>query len=410
MTIEAADGIPTIGDHVSVLETRSSEVSLLDTAIRLKVNEQDPEHKRLGKDNRSWAVSLQVDVAAAIERGLIQTFDGDLPQKPNSIATLNLVAEVDGRCAAYLEIASTVDGESPSIWDVAIASDGVERWGFTRGQEKKKTKKIDPLPGASLNMRRLIDLATHPERTVDSYSRVIDKWAEVAKWGETERSLMQNALRLAIKYLGKEKRKSGEPYTEHLWETARQMWAWGIRDVNELAAALMHDILEDSSAFKPRTKELVENWQRRGRLTIKKELKLGDSGDQAAYLTMMMSRPPRGVAIKEQMFKFNKYGKRMYKIRLLSDRERNDLYYEQIESSQPIRRIKIPDRLHNVRTLWAMPDENIVRTYLETKARYPKLIARIRQENPALAKKQEEALDSALSEYDELVAAATFTI
>jgi hypothetical protein len=394
----ARDGKPGINGPANPLETRRTEVSLLDRAIRLKISQQDPEHKRRGKDNRSWAASLQVDITTPIERGLIQSFGGELPPDPQLMAQLRLVAEPH-QSSIYFEVSSGVIDALPIIWNVTINADGRESWSYGSGEKRHRLK---PRPEASINMRRIVEQSAHPEKTVDSYKRVIDKWADIANWDEMGRQLMHNALKLAEKYLGKEKRKSGEPYIEHLWETARQMWVWGIRDVNELAAALMHDIPEDSLAFKPRKDEVVSHWQRRVVVRLEQELGVKKAGHQAAYLTMMMSRPPKGVTVEELTFKFKPDGSRIYRRRLLTDEERNNLYYEQIGSSQSVRKIKIPDRTHNTRTLWAMPDANITATYWETKVRYPKLIARIRQEDPVLARKMERDLMAALSEYESL--------
>lgn len=57
--------------------------------------------------------------------------------------------------------------------------------------------------------------------------------------------LVRTALQLAIRLHDGQRRRSGEPYIHHPLRVALKLWAIGIREEYILAAALLHDVLED---------------------------------------------------------------------------------------------------------------------------------------------------------------------
>ncbi|MCC6156142.1 MAG: HD domain-containing protein [Candidatus Hydrogenedentes bacterium] len=57
--------------------------------------------------------------------------------------------------------------------------------------------------------------------------------------------LVRTALQLAITLHNGQMRRSGEPYIHHPLRVALKLWAIGIREEYILAAALLHDVLED---------------------------------------------------------------------------------------------------------------------------------------------------------------------
>ncbi len=138
---------------------------------------------------------------------------------------------------------------------------------------------------------------------------------------------------------GKQQRKSGEPYFHHPLATAETLAEWKMDDAT-IAAGLLHDTVEDTGI---------------PLATIKKEF-----GDDVAHLvggvTKLGHLKYRGVAGKVE-----------------------NLRKMVLALSQDLRviLIKLADRLHNMRTLDALPPEKQRRVALETDEIYASLAYRL---------------------------------
>lgn len=151
--------------------------------------------------------------------------------------------------------------------------------------------------------------------------------------------LVKKAYNFAKHAHASQKRKNGEPYVTHCIAAAESIAEWGL-DEPTMAAALLHDVIED-------TGHSVEE--------IKKEF-----GEEVAFLV-------DGVT---------KIGKVRYRgIEAKVENLRKFILY----LSQDIRVIlvKLADRLHNMKTLYALPPHKQKRIALETMDIYAPLAYRL---------------------------------
>ncbi len=115
-------------------------------------------------------------------------------------------------------------------------------------------------------------------------------------------SEIARAVRFATEHHGDQRRKTGVPYLEHLLEAVQILVEGaGVRDPEVLAAAVLHDVVEDTpctladvrAAFGPRVAELV------GWVTIPEQRPGEDSSAvREAYLRRLRHAPPDAVLVK----------------------------------------------------------------------------------------------------------------
>jgi len=74
---------------------------------------------------------------------------------------------------------------------------------------------------------------------------LLTRLSETSAW-PVDRDLITRAFNFALEAHKDQKRKSGEPYFNHLYETALIAAKWQVDSVT-IAAALLHDVLEDTS-------------------------------------------------------------------------------------------------------------------------------------------------------------------
>lgn len=154
-----------------------------------------------------------------------------------------------------------------------------------------------------------------------------------------ENGKIKKAYDLALNLHKGQKRKNGEPYFNHVTATAQTIINWGL-DETSVVAALLHDVAED-------TDYTIEN--------IRKEF-----GDEVAFLV-------DGVT---------KLGKIKYRG---VERQVENLRKMMLALSQDLRVIiiKLADRLHNMKTLSALPPQKQKRIALETSEIYAPLAYRL---------------------------------
>lgn len=131
-------------------------------------------------------------------------------------------------------------------------------------------------------------------------------------------------------------RKSGGPFFLHPVEVARILFEdWGVTNKNVLAAALLHDVVEDGNGNRREALSLIED----------------RFGERVAFYVEMLTKP-EGLSGNEAD--------------LAMDRRMTDclLSYPEVVI------IKMADRLHNLRTIGVMPREVQIKKALETKCFY----------------------------------------
>ena len=159
---------------------------------------------------------------------------------------------------------------------------------------------------------------------------------------ETEINLIEKSFKFAENAHRGQKRKSGEPYFNHCYETALKTAEWRL-DAETVAAALLHDVAEDTSFT-------LED--------IKKEF-----GEEIAFLVDGVTKISR--------------------IKYRESAQAENLRKMILALSEDLRviLIKLADRLHNMKTLSAIPPQKQKRIALETSEIYAPLAYRLGMAN-----------------------------
>ena len=167
------------------------------------------------------------------------------------------------------------------------------------------------------------------------------------KLSDSEIELLKRAFLTAQTAHAPQKRNSGEPYFNHVFQTAIKLAEWGL-DTPTIAAGLLHDTVEDTS-YKLET--------------LKK-----DFGEEIAFLV-------NGVT---------KLGHLKFRSSIQTEKERMEHLAENLRKmilaiSEDLRVvfIKLADRLHNMKTLGAVPPQKQKRIALETLEIYAPLAYRL---------------------------------
>lgn len=154
-----------------------------------------------------------------------------------------------------------------------------------------------------------------------------------------ENPKIKKAYELALHLHQGQKRENGEPYFNHVLITAENVAQWGLDDAS-IIAALLHDTLEDTNY----TSEKIKS----------------EFGEEVAFLV-------EGVT-KIAKIKYSGEEKQAENLRKMM-----------LALSQDLRVviIKLSDRLHNMRTLSALPPQRQKRIALETSEIYAPLAYRL---------------------------------
>ena len=147
-----------------------------------------------------------------------------------------------------------------------------------------------------------------------------------------------------------QKRESGEIYFTHCYQTALKLAEWQI-DAATIAAGLLHDIIED-------TKNSLED--------IKKQF-----GDDIAFLIDGVTKLGRVKYRQQNNDTINSQSENIRKMILALSQDLRVIF------------IKLADRLHNVKTLTALPPQKQKRIALETSEIYAPIAYRLGMANLA---------------------------
>jgi len=162
---------------------------------------------------------------------------------------------------------------------------------------------------------------------------------------DQEIAFIEKAFNFSQKAHSGQKRKSGEPYFNHAYETALKLAEWRL-DTATIAAGLLHDVLEDAGI------NLDE---------LKKEF-----GEETAFLVDGVTKLGR--------LKYRGIEKQAENLRKMILALGEDLR---------VVFIKLADRLHNMKTLSALPIQKQKRIALETSEIYAPLAYRLGMANLA---------------------------
>ena len=181
------------------------------------------------------------------------------------------------------------------------------------------------------------------------------------KFSDNEIDLINRSFAFSQKIHQHQKRKTSEPYFKHLFETALKISKWKL-DASTISAALLHDAVEDTD-------------------TSLEEIK-NKFGEEVMFLV-------DGVT-KISKIKYRQQNGEHDLKKQKNERNRNIEQAENIRKmilalSQDIRviLIKLSDRLHNMKTLAALPPQKQKRIALETSEIYSPLAYRLGMANLA---------------------------
>lgn len=183
-------------------------------------------------------------------------------------------------------------------------------------------------------------------------------------FNEKEKQLIKRAFDFGQKQHQWQKRKSGEPYFTHCYQTALQLARWQM-DSATIAAGLLHDVIED-------TKISPED--------LKKEFIVFDESksEEIVFLVDGVTK------IGRLKYRHNEKESLNVKRHLLGSQAEN-IRKMILALSQDLRVIfiKLADRLHNMKTLGVLPLQKQKRIALETSEIYAPLAYRLGMSNLA---------------------------
>lgn len=169
---------------------------------------------------------------------------------------------------------------------------------------------------------------------------------------DADKKIIKEAYEFSQKAHAGQKRNSGEPYFNHPYQTALQLAEWGL-DAQTIAAGLLHDVAED-------TKTTLEQ--------IKQKF-----GEETAFLvngvTKLGKLKYRGERAEAEKTKHR--AENVRKMILATSEDLRVVF------------IKLADRLHNMKTLAALPPQKQKRISLETSEIYASLAYRLGMQNLA---------------------------
>ncbi|MEK7635555.1 MAG: RelA/SpoT family protein [Patescibacteria group bacterium] len=181
------------------------------------------------------------------------------------------------------------------------------------------------------------------------------------EFSESEADLIKRAFIFSQKIHQHQKRKTNEPYFKHPFETALKISEWKL-DANAISAALLHDAIEDTN-------------------TSLEEIK-NKFGEEVMFLVDGVTKISK-IKYHQQNSDDNLKKQKIERNRDLEQAE--NIRKMILALSQDIRviLIKLADRLHNMKTLAALPPQKQKRIALETSEIYSPLAYRLGMANLA---------------------------
>src|SRR3989344_5910778 len=193
---------------------------------------------------RGGAVYLEVPTQSIMDMmdGLPEEFVSEMPSDPQRKARLILKSKGSLRVAQLTVFPKDFE-TAASTWRLEMPDGQEPHVSYGRGKHSPHN------PSFSDFFSGLIDISRPWRRTLEDYLDVAAEWTK--GWPEQERSQTQEAVRIAYEQLGKIRRRSHEPQTEHAYETARILVEeMGVKDPAIIIGAWLHDVPEDGQGYR----------------------------------------------------------------------------------------------------------------------------------------------------------------
>ncbi|PIR85364.1 hypothetical protein COU15_00875 [Candidatus Kaiserbacteria bacterium CG10_big_fil_rev_8_21_14_0_10_45_20] len=183
------------------------------------------------------------------------------------------------------------------------------------------------------------------------YSDFFEKIKDIKSLNKKDKIRISHAYKSSERAHKGQFRAGGEAYFEHPRAVALiLMEECGVEDFDLIVAALLHDILEDTSFYADLKTQTFYDWKENAKLTISDAFRR-----TVAKMVLTLSKPFTAgeKETKEQQLKLYYTGL-------------NDAIRERPKTIL----VKMADRLHNLRTIGAMPEEKRIRKLQETRDIY----------------------------------------
>ena len=331
--------------------------------------------KVLGSKNGIKAVFLEVPTEALISAdGMSGFFDGNLPKDLDSETQARLTL-VSGETSKTLKLAVFAGSPlSPRVDTFRLDLTDVDPQ-ITYNHDLAASRR-PYLADFDVTVRQLIDGSRPADRDIMELQTMLEEYAKGNNWREKDTREIQNSLMIAQLHhrvkdpdgkMRPQRRESGELYISHPWAVFEELIKSGIKDPDILKAALVHDVPEDSPTMRqpeidPETGVAPKSYAEWRQETW--DILAPMIGPVAATYAMSLARPkPDGLT-------------------LFSKEQANLLYRLNLTKYHQALLIKMPDRLHNIRTLDSMPPEKQKATIISTIDNYVPIFEFARQSYP----------------------------
>ena len=316
--------------------------------------ESHPDRIIRGNDGREF-LHLNLPVTLISEGKVLYPVGRDFPLTPQDEMRVTLERNDTEDLNPYTAVRINVFPSDPKpAWKVGFKINSLDQIREYQVGEIKST--------AAADRRLIVDFPRILE-----YAGYLSKLRELMRDAgipESDFRIPEQALAFAEVHHRGVKRADGKPFLDHAFEVAKILVKeFGVKGVKDIAVALIHDVPEDSPFLKQEKavegKKVKENYDKWGVRVIGVIASYFDPGDawEIAHEAVALSRPE----IDNE--------------RILSPRISDHVYRRNI-SEFNIRRKKMADRLHNLRTLGAVSKRRQMDTLISTAEEYFPLFAK----------------------------------
>lgn len=369
------------------VETRIglSEFSTLESRIDSRIGTSGPKtvysNGKFGLNPRSF-VFTEARLKPLVIKGLIEPLKDSFPNDPEYAKAMLIKGPEE--TVMRLVIFPRKIKEPITVWRASMKEGKEPSVSLASGGSVPKT--VEPTEDLLNSLGEIVDASEPTERDLNYYisrlmaeigpktikyemgGRIIEIDDEGMRWSARDVAEVVKAARIAWESHKGQDRKSGEPYFDHPFEGAMNLFRLGLATPLRIKMALVHDVAEDDKKYKQpeidsttrKAPEGYKHWFRRITHQFAREI-----GFQAAKGSVLLAKPvPDGDY-------------------LLTPEDAEREYIRNITSSIDTLIVKLfADRWHNVKTLWAMPLDNIRKTIKETREKYLPLLDRITRQYP----------------------------
>ncbi len=213
-------------------------------------------------------------------------------------------------------------------------------------------------------------MKAHEARQVEAaFGELLERLRRLPRFSEEDLELVRQAYQEALKTHGDQRRRSGEPYMLHPIQVAHILLDNHWEDPVMIAAALLHDTVEDAPNPQQRYEELRRAFE-------------GGRGRQIVYLVDALTKLTKLERVRARRAEEASQEEERERSKRQEERRRQEQarnlrkLFVAMTADLRVVVLKLADRLHNLRTLDALPPEKQTRIARETMEVYVPLAHR----------------------------------